>query len=63
MLLREQGFGPLRLETAVEEIGAELEDVLGLVLEDFAVEGGYLVRVVGREGHWEGGGEGSSAAL
>jgi hypothetical protein len=63
MLLRQQGFGALRLEAAVEEVGAELQDVLGLVLEDFAVEGSYLIGVVGRQGHWEGGGEGSSAAL
>jgi hypothetical protein len=59
MLLRQQGLGALRLEAAVEEVGAELQDVLGLVLEDFAVEGSYLIGVVGRQGHWEGGGEGS----
>lgn len=63
MLLRQQGFGSLGLEAAIEEIGAELEDVVGLVLQDLAVEGGDLIGVVGREGHWEGGGEGSRAAL
>jgi hypothetical protein len=63
MLLREQELGALRLETAVEEARTELEDVVGLVLEDLAVKGGYLIRIVWREGHWEVGGEGSSPAL
>lgn len=63
MLLRQQVFGSLRLETAVKEVCAELEDVVGLVREDFAVERGDLVGVVRREGHEGGGGEGSSAAL
>jgi hypothetical protein len=49
MLLREQEFGALRLETAVEEARTELQDVVGLVLEDLAVESGYLIGVVWRE--------------
>lgn len=32
MLLRQQGLGALGLEAAVEEVCAELEDVVGLVL-------------------------------
>ena len=63
MLLRQQIFGSLRLETAIKEVCAELKDVVGLVFENFAVEGGDLVGVVRREGHEGGGGEGSSAAL
>lgn len=55
VLLRQQVLCSLRLEAAVEEIGTELEDVVRLVFEDFAVEGGDFVGVVGREGH-EGGG-------
>lgn len=51
MLLGKQELCTLRLEAAKEEIGAELQDVVGLVLEDFAVEGGDLVGVVGRERH------------
>jgi hypothetical protein len=61
--MRQQVLGSLRLQTAIEEIGAELEDVVRLVLQYVAIKGGDLVGVVGREGLEGGGGEGSSAAL
>jgi hypothetical protein len=51
MSLGEEEFGALALETAEEEVGAELQEVAGLVLEDFAVEGADFVRVVAWESH------------
>jgi hypothetical protein len=51
MSLGEEEFGALALETAKEEVGAELQEVAGLVLEDFAVEGADFVRVVAWESH------------
>lgn len=47
--MRQQELGTLRLQAAVEEVGAELEDVVRLVFEDFAIERADLVGVVGRE--------------
>jgi hypothetical protein len=48
MLVREQEFGALGLEAAQKEVGAELEHVFGVVIQDFAVEGGDFIEVVGR---------------
>ena len=42
----EEELGALALEAALEEVGAELQDVLRVVLEDFAVEGANFVAVV-----------------
>jgi hypothetical protein len=51
MSLGEEEFGALALETAEEEVGAELQEVGGLVLEDFAVESADFVGIVAWESH------------
>lgn len=51
MLLSEQELGALALEAAEEVIGAELEDVGGVVLLDLAFKRPDLVRVLGGERH------------
>ena len=54
MSLAEQELGALALETALEEVGAELQQVLRLLLEHFAVEVADFVGVIGRQRHWDG---------
>jgi len=51
MLLRQQEFVTLRLETAEEVVGAELEDVGGLGAQNLTVEGVDLVGVLWRDRH------------
>jgi hypothetical protein len=54
MALGEEEFGALALETAEEEVGAELEEVVGLVLEYFAVESPDFVGVITGQRHGRG---------
>lgn len=49
MTLAQEEFGALALETAMEEVGAELENVAGLLLDDLTIEGVDFVLVIGRE--------------
>jgi len=51
MALGKEEFGTLRLEAAVEEVGAKLKDIFGLLCEDFAVESLGFVFVGDRERH------------
>jgi hypothetical protein len=51
MPLAQQELGALALEAALEEVGAELQDVGGLLLANLAVEGADLVDVVGWQRH------------
>jgi hypothetical protein len=50
-MLGEEELVALGFEATQKEVCAELEGIGGLVFEDFAIEGGYLVGVVGRERH------------
>jgi hypothetical protein len=51
MLVRELELGALGLEAAQEEVGAELQDVARVLVQDLAVEGGDFIEVVGRKRH------------
>lgn len=51
MSVRQEEFGALRLQATLEEVGAELQGVLRLMLEDFAIERADLVGVVAGQRH------------